>query len=595
MKRMILLGLFYGILLSTSVADNQTTFNTSEMAGSISKVDRLYYTCKVWGFLKYYHPKVGSGAYDWDDKLLKVLANTKNITTEEKFNEYLSRWIYAFGPRKPCSACRKPPKEEMFLKNFDLSWTRKRPFSAELQKTFQDIENNRFQGNHHYIEKGNVGQFEPKNESSYFDLNWEDENMRLLPLFRYWNYIEYFFPYKYQTDQPWDEVLKEMIPKFLGASSKLDFHKAILELVVKVDDGHAGILSNTLDQWPYQNYLPAKFEMIEGMAVITEIIDKGKAASDDLRVGDAITAVNGRSVMSLDAEHAKYVWGSNESAKQGRLFHSLFMGLDGTATVEIDRAGTKSSRVLNLYHYSDITYEKAPPAEKFVWLHDSIAYLNLKNLEIKEVSELMEEAMESHVLIIDVRNYPKGTYRAIANFLKPELTEFATFTRPYFEYPGKFRWSGSSKCGKRNEDYYRGKVILLFNQKTQSHAEFTCMCFESAPNVVKVGSQTAGADGNVTRFPLIQKMGTAFSGIGVFYPDRTETQRIGVVPDVVVKPTLAGIRDGRDEVLEEAVAIAKSELQRLKTLVPQGIQLIDSLGTDSLQVDSLNAIPEKFR
>ena len=43
------------------------------------------------------------------------------------------------------------------------------------------------------------------------------------------------------------------------------------------------------------------------------------------------------------------------------------------------------------------------------------------------------------------------------------------------------------------------------------------------------------------------------SGIGVFYPDKLPTQRVGIIPDVEVKPTIAGIRAGRDEVLEEAL------------------------------------------
>lgn len=43
------------------------------------------------------------------------------------------------------------------------------------------------------------------------------------------------------------------------------------------------------------------------------------------------------------------------------------------------------------------------------------------------------------------------------------------------------------------------------------------------------------------------------SGTGVFYPDRTPTQRTGILPDVALRPTLAGLRRGRDEVLEEAI------------------------------------------
>ena len=39
----------------------------------------------------------------------------------------------------------------------------------------------------------------------------------------------------------------------------------------------------------------------------------------------------------------------------------------------------------------------------------------------------------------------------------------------------------------------------------------------------------------------------------MFYPDGKTTQRVGIVPDLEVKPTIAGIRAGRDEVLEAAV------------------------------------------
>jgi hypothetical protein len=43
------------------------------------------------------------------------------------------------------------------------------------------------------------------------------------------------------------------------------------------------------------------------------------------------------------------------------------------------------------------------------------------------------------------------------------------------------------------------------------------------------------------------------SGLGVFYPDKRPTQRVGIVPDIEVKPTIAGILAGRDELLERAL------------------------------------------
>jgi C-terminal processing protease CtpA/Prc len=84
------------------------------------------------------------------------------------------------------------------------------------------------------------------------------------------------------------------------------------------------------------------------------------------------------------------------------------------------------------------------------------------------------------------------------------------------------------------------------------------MALRTAPRVTVVGSTTAGADGNVSSIQLPGNINTMISGIGVYYPDGRETQRVGIVPDVEVKPTIKGIADGRDEVLEKAVQLIEA-------------------------------------
>jgi len=70
-----------------------------------------------------------------------------------------------------------------------------------------------------------------------------------------------------------------------------------------------------------------------------------------------------------------------------------------------------------------------------------------------------------------------------------------------------------------------------------------------------VGSTTAGADGNVSVILLPGGLRTSISGIGVYYPDGTETQRVGIIPDIIVKPTIKGIKEGNDEVLDKALEL----------------------------------------
>lgn len=104
---------------------------------------------------------------------------------------------------------------------------------------------------------------------------------------------------------------------------------------------------------------------------------------------------------------------------------------------------------------------------------------------------------------------------------------------------------------------YQGKLAVLVNENTQSSAEYTSMAFKATPNCVIIGSTTAGADGNVSRILLPGGLSTMISGIGIYYPNKVNTQRAGIVPDVVVNPTIEGIKKGKDEVLEKALEILK--------------------------------------
>ena len=86
------------------------------------------------------------------------------------------------------------------------------------------------------------------------------------------------------------------------------------------------------------------------------------------------------------------------------------------------------------------------------------------------------------------------------------------------------------------------------------------MALQTAPDVMTIGNQTAGADGNVSYFSLPGGITTYYSGIGVFYPDLSPTQRVGIRIDHEVKPTIKGIQQGKDEVLVYAIDYIKNNL-----------------------------------
>jgi carboxyl-terminal processing protease len=52
-----------------------------------------------------------------------------------------------------------------------------------------------------------------------------------------------------------------------------------------------------------------------------------------------------------------------------------------------------------------------------------------------------------------------------------------------------------------------------------------------------------------------------FTGTRVRYPNGRRFQNIGIVPDILVEPTLRGLTAGKDEVLEKGVEVLLSRIQ----------------------------------
>jgi C-terminal processing protease CtpA/Prc len=101
--------------------------------------------------------------------------------------------------------------------------------------------------------------------------------------------------------------------------------------------------------------------------------------------------------------------------------------------------------------------------------------------------------------------------------------------------------------------HYKGKTVMLIDERAISQAEATGLSFEAANHTIFIGSHTAGANGDITNINAPGGIFIVFTGVAVKHADGRQLQRIGLVPDIEIKPTLEGIQNGRDEVLEAAI------------------------------------------
>ena len=71
-----------------------------------------------------------------------------------------------------------------------------------------------------------------------------------------------------------------------------------------------------------------------------------------------------------------------------------------------------------------------------------------------------------------------------------------------------------------------------------------------------VGEPTGGTNGNVNKFEVAGGFTVRFTGMRAVMDDGRVVQGNGFQPDILVHPTVEGIRAGRDEILEAAIAAA---------------------------------------
>jgi C-terminal processing protease CtpA/Prc len=325
-----------------------------------------------------------------------------------------------------------------------------------------------------------------------------------------------------------------------------------------VSDTHANLWSG-LDVLPPEGKasLPVGLRFVEGKAVVASYSNPRLGPASGLQVGDVIAAIEGVPVDSLVTRWRPLFAVSNDAARLRDMARALKRGAPGPAELAVVRGSEKLALHVERFPADSLKLDREwvhdHEGPTFRRLSDDIAYLKLSTVKVSEVRDYLNGTKGAKCLVIDLRNYPSEfMVFALGQHLVKTSTPFVKFTVGDLRNPGSFAF-GMPLSLAPVEPYVECPVTILIDEVTQSQAEYTTMAFRSRPGTLVVGSQTAGADGNVSRIALPGSQSTMFSGIGVFYPDGRPTQRIGIVPDLEVKPSIAGIRAGRDEVLEAAV------------------------------------------
>jgi C-terminal processing protease CtpA/Prc len=390
---------------------------------------------------------------------------------------------------------------------------------------------------------------------------------RLLALYRLWGTIQYFFPYRDLADQPWNDALAEFIPVFIAADTRAAYETALLRLTARMQDSHAGaanLRATLYGAAPHAPNITTRY--VEGRLAVTDVKDatlRGRIA-----VGDEILAVDGAPVARIEARLTPLIAHSTPQSLRRRL---AFMVVAGPANSEAELRLRGSDGRTRTVRVPRVEW-RPPIPDAPVWsmLDGEIGYIDLERLTSADANRALDEVIEARALILDLRGYPQGAAWIIAPRLarRPEPVVAARFRRPLYVGPPRAAqetWAAFDQTlppVEPGRQKYEGPVFVLIDEHAISQSEHSGLFLEAAADATFVGSPTEGANGDLTWFTLPGGLSIRFTGHDVSWPDGRQLQRVGLQPDVAVSPTIAGLRAGRDEVLEAALELARRGVDR---------------------------------
>jgi C-terminal processing protease CtpA/Prc len=397
-------------------------------------------------------------------------------------------------------------------------------------------------------------------------LNREHE-ARLLGLFKLWNAIRYFYPFPEMIEGDWVDILEEFIPRIEAAGNRTAYYHELQHMLARTNDGHA--ILNAGYPAPYKP--PIEVLPIEGKPVIVSINRDADTGSDlsGLGVGMVITEIDGRPVQELIEERLQWLPASTDHHRLHRACGQLLTGTrNSSATV----AAVDSLHGEERLEFSLVRDTVSSPVELLPeWLASNVVLVRPFQMDRDLFMERIDHLRSAEGLILDMRKSGHPDSVSV-----PMLIDFLSDDEPWIadqQYTpvvstpdlAKGGWSSATHYRAPGSlDPYSGSVVILTNAFPVSSGETMLFYLQGQSNINIVGEPTAGTTGGVTFVEVIDSVVASFTGMKVLHGDGSPFQGIGIIPDVEVHPTIQGIREGRDEILEKGLEVLQEMIEQRK-------------------------------
>ncbi|HPR16813.1 MAG TPA: S41 family peptidase [Candidatus Cloacimonadota bacterium] len=400
---------------------------------------------------------------------------------------------------------------------------------------------------------------EIKMDRDFNENSFPSEAERVMAVTKLYSVIKYFFPHKEHMDKNWDEVYSFFVPKAIQCTDRNNYIEMIKEMSTFLNDSHVFLFYKPNEAI---RKIPITAIYIENKMIITELTDENFQSLHKIEIGDEIIEINGKSIKCLIQKNRKLISASrNETFFRDLMWISLLGTINSPFSLTLlSKDGLRKTVVGKYGEYLISESYKKKLERSIKEITDNILYVRLYTLSDIDTEELETKLAKFQNVIFDLRGYP--SYPQMFTLLKQlchnEIFDWGSYKIPITSYTSdnednNFVVFKTSFSKMEAFPKFKNKIVVLVNNETQSYAEAISDALRVNSDAVLIGSNTAGANGNVSFISLPGNLKLMFSQMIVLLKNGTSMQNVGLCPDIEVRPTIDGISKGKDELVEKAI------------------------------------------
>ena len=521
------------------------------------QIEHLGKLCKVWGYVKYYHPVFAEKNANCDTFLTDIIPEVLDAPDSVAVNAVLSDWVSSLGDIDDDAYPHEPSEE---LQPYpvslepDTGWIQDTAYLGdELSGLLLRLDALHLRDRSYYPTRTAMTPFAFPDEDALKRAKLSDPNMRLLGLFRLFNMLQYYYPYRELTTVDLDEALPGLIGEMLAGSSRRSYELTLLKLAALTGDGHVSWGGDALVKDFGKYNAPVRFILLDGQVIITEV----SSIDCTLLPGDILLQMDGEDMGDRLQRIGQYIPLPTESKVTPQLRENLLRTKRWNMEFTVLRNGAEETATAQLNMAGGYVGAAAPHAP-YEDLGDGIGRINPQFLKAEEIPSILDKVLETKAVIIDLRQYPSMASLELFQHFSEEPMDTFMGTIANVERPGQFLMFENPPW-EVMPPVYEGNIVVLTDENTISFGETCTMMFQNLSGVTVIGAPTMGANGDVMIMVMPGNFTLTASGIGVCTMEGGQTQRIGLEPDITVTPTMEDLRQNRDHILDAALEYLKNE------------------------------------